>query len=653
MPPKEAAELAEEYLKRAKKRKEDIDKAPRIHHTLFEVAKFLQDHSTDVASDTTHVVWEQFDDWWCSQQMKARMSICEDNTVQRLYDHILTCYELGIPLTLAEKHSPEVRFFQDIEVITRKADAQPIPAEDLISADSPFMKLLGECMGEMYTLKVFDHDLEVDGLDVVAFDATGYDQVKFCKKTSIRLIWKDIIVNRDRCLQITDFLVDRFSKSKDEDIKQLGATFQQQGVNQDNDWRHVFGDKIYGGRAATNFGIRMPLCDKTSPAPMKKLENRPFKPLGLFRFRYGGDGVRKLQDVQQLISGTERIGSEWLGLGCVRQPMGTPLTTWDPPRVAPRERQHAGQGEQQWQPSDRSVGRARTVRTSTGSPSDYGGGGRRGGGQGGLGRPQPREELRPREVTAEREFTGTIEAFREEVVENTNLKGEGTVKIEKRGEQDILVWLQDRQGGASIEFKPSNHRVYIKGTAPQVKSLLAELAKYVQKVGGDDGSVTSYQRTNRGEGSRHETESLAPSAVYQPSNYGGSTMSTGSTASTYGDEASHRKRQVIMDFVAQQEGELALKKGETVVVTHDPEAKSNAAHRWSYGHNTDTGMKGWFPFNHTAVKDVPVVAEEVEEQQEDTRGPVPHVDYHKSGRDCDEEEEEGEMEGERGQPNGS
>merc|ERR1719498_2061044 len=61
---------------------------------------------------------------------------------------------------------------------------------------------------------------------------------------------------------------------------------------------------------------RMPFCDRVSPAPLKKPEQRPLKPVGVFRFNYKEGEVESVEAIRDK-DGLE--GLDWLKLGCVRR----------------------------------------------------------------------------------------------------------------------------------------------------------------------------------------------------------------------------------------------------------------------------------------------------------------------------------------------
>ena len=62
----------------------------------------------------------------------------------------------------------------------------------------------------------------------------------------MRLVWPNLIVDRDRATRIRDFVVHRFKDSSERALKKLEA--RMQGYNKENQWQTVITDAIYFGR---------------------------------------------------------------------------------------------------------------------------------------------------------------------------------------------------------------------------------------------------------------------------------------------------------------------------------------------------------------------------------------------------------------------
>jgi len=144
------------------------------HHSVANVgealerwSKFLQEHETTSRNDCTHLVFDNYIDWWMGEKRSFCLAIAEDNTLEKLYACISQLYDLGIPLTLQEKQTPQVRFAQDIEIWGLRDTA--VQVEELMSPERSFARLLGKIMGEIF---------KKESLDAMVFDSTGYSRTK-------------------------------------------------------------------------------------------------------------------------------------------------------------------------------------------------------------------------------------------------------------------------------------------------------------------------------------------------------------------------------------------------------------------------------------------------------------------------------------------
>jgi hypothetical protein len=571
-----------------------------VAEMLEKISKFLQAHETQSDKDCTHTVFDNYSDWWMNSKPTYKLAVAEDNTVDQLHRMVATLYDLGIPLTLTEKRTPEIRFIQEMEIWGNASES--VSAEDLIDAQGAFMKLLGETMG-----RIFPNE---EVLDCVVYDATGVSRTKGIQKTSVRLVWSHIIVDKSRALKIHDYVVHKFKDSQDEGIKAFEAKITS--FNKDNSFISIFNDSIYVGR----YGVRMPLCDRVSPAPLKKPENRPFKPLGAVRCHYqrGEQGI-ELQRLERL--GPAFQGHEWLKIGCIRQDAGKELTEWTQPvwtgppisRTRPQvggapdrgdRGGYQGGGERgPRQPEERGgvrqPGRVNT-RTAGGSGEKFV-------------RAKPRtagEVSQENPITVQREFDGSLTEFRDQIEKCMGSQQGANIIEDEQG----LVWTNLNDKSGRIEMKAGSRRVYIQGKVHQVRSLCTIVAPFVHHVGDGLSSVAGRART----GSRQESKagskhtgtpsqvyqpSVVPSAIYAPS----ASYTTNSNVTRGNAQAESTMRVAIKAFVPEGQTELALDQGDHVTITYDPEQGS--ANRWVYGLNETSQARGWFPLSYTSP--LPVV----------------------------------------------
>jgi len=560
------------------------DSLPNVPETLERIRKFLQEHETPSSNDNTHAVFDNYVDWWASSKPSGKLAMAEDNTLDLLYKYISQMWMLGVPLSLAEKRSPEIKFIQDITIWGTGEKA--LSVNELMNPDCAFAKLLGQCLGEVYPKSKF--------LDVVIFDATGMAKKKGIQKTSVRLVWGGIFVDKDRSIRIHDYVIAKFRESVDQELKELSE--QAQELNKDNIWNDIFNIECYQGRNA----VRMPLCDRVSPLPMQQPEHRPFVPVGVNRFNYK-DGA---MSVERVVGPDDLDYHDWVKIGSIRCPAGTSLTEWTQP-VWKGQVQRTFGATPQTQLGDRRSGQVR-VRTRFGSDT-VGGPARRG----------PRNGAAPvreqeKTTTVEREFDGTLQDFRGHLLTQLGNGAEETENLKVDEIAQELEWKSSDNQGASVLFKASNRKVYVTGMPYQVRNLTQVISSFVRPVGGYANSTTATQRSrgptsNAGYSDNH---SLAPSLVYAPSQVPASlapsqafsTFSSGGRSdSGAGRPFQPSVRIVGRNFDPQSENELKLIEGDRITVTHDPENGSRNVHRWVYGTNNNTQDKGWFPLSHAGT----------------------------------------------------
>jgi len=631
-------------------REVDIQHTPDIHETLSKIQKFLQDHETQSNNDVTHSVFDNFPDWWQGNKTNFKLAIAEDSTIDLLYKYISTVYDMNVPLTLAEKRTAEIRLVQDIEVWGTKNAA--LKAEDLFTTEKSFAKLLGQIMGELYPL-TGKGKTPTEFLDAFIFDSSGQSRQKAIEKTSIRVVWPVLIVDKERACKIRDYLVHKFEKTQDQQLKDLHVKAMTD--SKENGWNNIFNDGIY----LSSKDVRMPLNDRCAPAPLKKLENRPLAPYGIMRYNYNDKA--ELTSIEMPLHRDKKTeggwlsGEDWLKTCCLRVDGGTPLTEWKPPAWqgptrpsrstnGPRERGggggHKGGGEDWhanggqsggYRQSDRPTGAMRqsgAVRMPTRMGSDSG---RKPRFKASMGARNMAEETN---ASVERRFEGTPQEFKSrlETYLGSGSTTQGTIQEDEHG----VTWSQTTDAGvpsgAKIQFKALNKRVYISGKKHQLRGLLACVAPFVDQVAQDARSVQSSRVSG---GSRPGSEiggyaasglgaPSAPSRIYAPTaSNAGSNISRRSDRSGVAPWVS-RKHRAIKEFKGEADGELDLTPGDIIIMTHDPEQASGLnIHRWVFGHmERDASKTGWFPRSWTEVVDEDAIAEEGENAEELEEAPA-------------------------------
>jgi len=575
---------------------------------LEQIHNFLMDHEAVQIADCTHEVLHHYDDWWVGKNCSKKLSIIKDSTLESFYQHMAELFDMGIPMTIGERRTSEFKFLMDLELRGKKDTYLEI--DQLISPQSKFFLLLGNCMLELYPAE--------EKLAVAIFDGSGLNREIGVKQTAIRFVWSGIIVDKARAQKIMDYVVHKLITSEDAEIKALEA--QMRSLHDENQWKHAFVDKIYCGQQP----IRMPLNDSVAPPPMIAPELRALKPHCIFHFLKTSQTPEVVYNHQDPGQEGPLPGDFLLGISCIRLPSGTPLTDWSPPtwkgEQNPR-RYFEGVIKQEGGPS-RSSGQVKGARTFGGSGDEIRrvGGGNRGAGGMNYGDRSKQDEKK----TYTRQFEGSLEDFQEKL--NVCLGDTGKSAVDDQ--QGIIKWTPTMDTGATIEFRSKTRRVYFTGQDNQVRSLLEAMAVYVNPV--DDTATIAASVAGRASTRMNGgyAGSVAPSQAFQPrgSVSGGSiagrtkptSLAAGASRATRTGEASSQKarsaarevpynRIVTQDFEAEAQGELSLSAGQQVIVTQDEvtneEDAATKVDRWVYGHVTGSTVSGYFPISFTKAAD--------------------------------------------------
>jgi len=526
-----------------------VDQLEADPAVLDEIRTFFYRTEAESARLATHVVLENFPDWWAkNRRAPPGLEIEKQEDVEELYRHAGTLYDLGIPLTLGERRTAAFRLFQDLEAWGTRENCLSI--EDLIGPDTSLTLLIGTVIGEVFP----GHG---GFLDMAVYDSTGMSQTKGVKKTSLRLVWPGIVVDSDRAARLRDLLVHRLASAAAEGgpIGELEVKMRE--LSQVNAWHSFVGDAAYAVRSS----VRMPLSDRVSPLPLRAPEGRPLAPVGVLRFSFC-DKVK----VEWLCRKEELDSAEWIKIGSLRQGVDTPLTEWTVP---------SWPGNQPIPPSSTRTGRVK-VRTAGGSD-----------GGGGLRLRAARPNLAPERagqlLTVERRLPGTPEEFCEKM--DAHL---GKASVDPDGS---FVWRQPGSDSRIIMYAEDS-RVKVIGRPNQVRSLVVIVAPFTEALPGLSSA--------RPGGPAPLPDGRAPSAAFAPLEPEAPRRPAEAQADA---EAGRQMRVVAQAFESQGQSELALAEGEAVCVTHDPEGEQGNEDRWVYGCNEATGQRGWFPLSHTAEPD--------------------------------------------------
>jgi len=505
---------------------------------LESIRSWLHNHEAESAQAATHLVLENYPDWWSKNNRRSQLPglTINGDDLEELYSHIGCLHDLRIPLTLQEKRTPLFRFFQDVEAWGSAKDS--ISSNRLVGPDTDLTKLIGTFMG-----KVFPPSSNRLFIDAAVFDATGVEQTKGLKKTSLRLVWPSIVVDQDRAITVQTSFVHQLTLASEEGgaVAELQTELQTQ--NRDNAWYRVFSDGAFGSNRP---GVRMPLCDSVSPLPLRAPEKRPFVPVGMLRFSYTTD--HQMKAIEWLCKREELNANEWVKLGAIRvTDAAAELSNYNAPTSQTR-------------PTPKGSTKTGRIKVRTVGGSD-----------GADARQEPRRVLEQRAgttVTVKRRLAVAPQQFRESMERQM-----GQASMNPDG---AWVWRQP-SGEAHVTMYAEDKRVLVVGLCNQVRSLLVTISQFCE--------AEENQKPFWPQG--------PPSAAYAPAQDTG--FADGEVTSILG-----QLRCAETEFNPEGQGELQLQEGCMVTVLADPEAEhTSGANRWVYGRNETTQQVGWFPLSHT------------------------------------------------------
>lgn len=516
---------------------------------LNEVRAFLLRHEAESAKSASHTVLENYPDWWVRRRRAPPgLSIEGAEALEELNRHVGFMHSLGVPMTLAERRTtPCFRFFQDLEAWGSR-EAAPLAAS-LFSPDSALTRLIGAVVGEVFP----SHG---GFLDVAVYNATGLSQTKGVRKTSLRLVWPGILIDADRAVRVRDLVVSRLVAATSAEggaLADMEAELKK--ANGSNTWHSLVSDAAYSSRSV----VRMPLCDRVAPLPLRGPEKRPLNPVGVMRYSYG-DKMK----VEWLCKEADLDPAEWMKIGCLRQEGEVQLTDWSMPAYRSHE----------LIPLSAARGYRVKVRTVAGSDGPTVGGGLR------MARKQVAERAGQLQAL-ERSFSCTPQEFAEKMEPQLGKAG-----IEPDGSH---VWKQP-SSDARIVMYGDDKLIKVIGRPNQVRSLVmivaphTEASKRIGLANGDEPDANGFANGTNG---YHKEEATKPSEASGPDT----------------PETEKERRLALQNFDSLGQSELGLKEGDVVWVLLDPQAGNvQDVDRWVYG-KKECGQHGWFPLSHTKPAD--------------------------------------------------
>lgn len=544
---------------------------------LAKISSFLNSHTSETAKDATHLILENYPDWWVTGKLGGRRAppgLLFDQGSQdeeELYKYAAILHGKGIPLTLAERRSATFRLFQDIDIWGSAEESMPV--EQLLNPESSLVAVLAKAMLDTFPPSITGDKNQF--LDASIYDASGLSQTKGLRKTSIRIVWPSITVDADRALRFRDFLISRLQTAATAEsggaVADLEAQLRQYGAH--NSWHSVLGDASYGQRSV----VRMPLSDRVSPLPLRAPEGRPFIPMGVLRLTFPEENVKKAQmKVDWLCRQGELESADWVKIGTVRLEEKAQLTEWNVPSLP------VG-------PMLSSLGRGVRVKVRTQGGSDGGGGLRMAG------------AITQRSTPLER--AGQIVEVHRRFSANWDMQG-FCDKMEKQCGQStiqdngVVTW-RNPTNDARIEMHEEDRKITVVGKPNQVRSLIVFVSQFTEACPGlGQNSSPNVANVNRSGYNNAPGSAFAPAGQLSGDDVQQETVTDNNQNESENGPAMGQLRVAHMDFEAEGTGELTLKVDETVRVTFD-EPGADSESRWVYGKNEVSGECGWFPLDHT------------------------------------------------------
>jgi len=185
------------------------------------------------------------------------------------------------------------------------------------------------------------------------YSASGWYTGSELYKESYHLVWKDIIVNKDRAVKVRLATLEEFERWSQKPDHPLQLMLKKVlTFNKYNTWEHIFDATT----TRPKVGLRMPFCDKRSRLPTMQWqdEHRPVEPVGevTFEFEKSRDSSMEIcTRVSQVEPREQRAQWEWALSGMCRRPLGTgstyfrePVLERPPPPAQMRKARKAGPG---------------------------------------------------------------------------------------------------------------------------------------------------------------------------------------------------------------------------------------------------------------------------------------------------------------------
>ena len=228
--------------------------------------------------------------------------------LEEFYEKIAACISMNIPIFFSEIQTPVFPFIEDIDIF---GDFRNL----IFDPDFRFLRIRVDaiksfCLEETRNFQVFS--------------SSGFCSESGNFKTSIHLVWPDLLVNAEIAKQLRMATIKYFRdlEISNRFVSEFAALVR--GLSCNNSWENIFDETS----VRELNGLRMPFSDKISRLTGLP-ENRPLIPLG--RFKSGAfDGSSALVEIGEWVKrgSCRRLIDAKVNVDILCSPMVLPFTNF-------------------------------------------------------------------------------------------------------------------------------------------------------------------------------------------------------------------------------------------------------------------------------------------------------------------------------------
>jgi len=157
---------------------------------LGEVRAWFEEHQSG-DPEAPYCLPALFEDW-CSTMQGAPRYAADGVDRERLYEHIVAMFELGVPLVLLGRQAPKYSLFFDVDVYGGEEGSEGADSIHRIVWDNKEKVLVRAIAAAV--MQVYPHLNQ--GLELAAYGSSGWCQAKHRYKASYHLVFPHVIVDR-------------------------------------------------------------------------------------------------------------------------------------------------------------------------------------------------------------------------------------------------------------------------------------------------------------------------------------------------------------------------------------------------------------------------------------------------------------------------